>query len=70
MILTISVISLVVFLFVAAASRGDVLISMTKSFLFGFLYDKDDSEPDVTFYTFQASILCLLLTVSWERYAE
>lgn len=70
MITILSILSLVVFLFVAAASRGDVLISWTKSLLFGFLYDKDDSDPDVTFYTFQASILCLLLTVSWESYAE
>lgn len=70
MITLLSILSLVLFLFVAAASRGDVLISWTKSFMFGFLYDRDETDSEVTFYTFQASIACLLLTVSWEKYAE
>lgn len=68
MILVISIASLIAFLFIAAATRGEVLISLTKSFLFGALYDKDNSDSDVTYHTFQASILCLLLTVYWESY--
>lgn len=68
MILLISLSSLIFFLIAAAASQGDVSIAAVKGCMFGFLYDKDDTDADVTFYTFQASILMILLTVTWERY--
>lgn len=68
MTLLVSLVSLIIFLIVSASTQGDVSIAAVKGFMFGVLYDKDDTDAEVTFYTFQASILFILLTVTWERY--
>ena len=70
MILFITIVGVLFLLITPFLSQDEIIISLSKSFLIGILYDKTYLEEEkIYLYTLQFSFVFILISYLWEREA-